>query len=217
MGRTSLDTLRQALANLVARMFPELGARSHLLYEYRITGAKSEAGAVAYEGPMRYSLTLEPIANPDLPPLDDVPLPVPWTGDGRGMFALPATGRALVAFAGGQLSRPYVVQVYPEGNSVAAVSEGEYLLQKQAGVHLRILPSNEIEIRSSAPVRVMSSATATVDAPTVHVGPGGNVVLAGGGPAVARVGDDIQIVGVQPGSATLTGKIISGSPKVTSG
>ncbi|GEM81852.1 hypothetical protein [Meiothermus hypogaeus] len=59
------------------------------------------------------------------------------------------------------------------------------------------------EVRLAASVKVM------VDAPIVE--------LAGGGPAVARVGDQIQVSGVQPGTATVTGTIISGSSKTSSG
>ena len=43
------------------------------------------------------------------------------------------------------------------------------------------------------------------------------VTLAGGGPAVARVGDQIQVSGVALGSATVTGTIISGSARTNSG
>lgn len=70
---------------------------------------------------------------------------------------------------------------------------------------------------SANTITIQANTAVTVDAPTVNVGPSGNVVLAGGGPAVARVGDTVQISGVQPGSATVTGVIISGSSKVVSG
>lgn len=54
-----------------------------------------------------------------------------------------------------------------------------------------------------------ASGVITIDAPSI--------LLAGGGPPVARVGDLIQVIGVMPGAATATGKIISGSPVVKSG
>jgi len=71
-----------------------------------------------------------------------------------------------------------------------------------AGRKLR-LDDETGKTRVSDPVRI------EVDAPVV--------ALAGGGPAVARVGDQIQVSGVQPGTATVTGTIISGSSKTNSG
>ena len=61
-------------------------------------------------------------------------------------------------------------------------------------------------------------ATVKVDVVAPEVNVNGDVVnLAGGGPAVARVGDQIRITGVAAGSATLTGEIIGGSSKTFSG
>jgi hypothetical protein len=77
-------------------------------------------------------------------------------------------------------------------------------------------PTNGIQLRNrSGNVKVELSGT-TINIQTggqVNVN-GGTVVLAGGGPAVARVGD--SIVGTCPHGA-VTGTISSGSGKVTSG
>lgn len=56
-----------------------------------------------------------------------------------------------------------------------------------------------------------------VEAPSIEVDGSTEVVLAGGGPALARVGDSIQVTGVQPGFGTAPGTIISGSSKARSG
>lgn len=53
----------------------------------------------------------------------------------------------------------------------------------------------------------------------IDLTPAGSLNIAGGGPAIARVGDTITASGVDSGgySVTVTGTITSGSPKVTSG
>jgi phage baseplate assembly protein V len=67
-----------------------------------------------------------------------------------------------------------------------------------------------IQIDSSGNVAVLGNGTINVQAPTVQVNGTSSVVLAGGGPAVARVGDRTTC---PAGSGTIT----SGSAKVTSG
>ena len=61
----------------------------------------------------------------------------------------------------------------------------------------------------SGKITVSDPAIVEIDAPTIR--------LAGGGPAVARVGDTVEISGVTPGGATVTGVIISGSSHTSSG
>lgn len=58
-------------------------------------------------------------------------------------------------------------------------------------------------------LRIEASAEVEVIAPTVKMN-GESTILAGGGPPVARVGDDVLVAGI-------VGKIISGSSKTTSG
>lgn len=65
-------------------------------------------------------------------------------------------------------------------------------------------------------VTLQGVGTLNVTTPGVVNVSGGHINL-NSGPPVARVGDQIQIIGVMPGPATLTGTIITGSPTVSSG
>lgn len=63
--------------------------------------------------------------------------------------------------------------------------------------------ANQIIIQANSKVLV-KAPTVTVDSPDVNLG-------GEGGPVVARVGDMVRVVGVQPGPATVMGEIISGA------
>lgn len=75
-------------------------------------------------------------------------------------------------------------------------------VQDKSGQKVELLPN-------SGKISITANTKVEVNAPTVE--------LAGGGPAVARVGDRIQVTGVMPGSGVATGTIVSGSSKVRSG
>ncbi len=102
--------------------------------------------------------------------------------------------------------------VLSEGKAVVQVRPGEYLVQKDADTWVRLEPDGEIEaqaapgvvlrLKPEGTVELLGAAVVRVDAPRVE--------LAGGGPAVARVGDLVQV-----GSAI--GQIITGSSRVVSG
>ncbi|GAA6761753.1 MULTISPECIES: phage baseplate assembly protein V [Thermus] len=212
------ETLKHALRRIVESLWPELAHRTHLPHKARVLRVRSEAGVAGPPGSVRYSVDLEPLTpdgrpDPRRPVLRDVPLDVPWAGPGRGVFALPAVGSVVrVAYYDGDPAYPYVDGILPEGQAVPQVEEGEYLLQKDPdtwvrlkadggveaqaapGVVLRLKPDGTAELRGTAVVRV--------DAPRVE--------LAGGGPAVARVGDPVQV-------GASIGVIVGGSGKVFSG
>lgn len=212
------DALKTALRRLVEALWPELAHRTHLPHKARVVAVRSEPGVAGPPGSPRYSVDLEPLTpdgrpDPRRPVLRDVPLDVPWAGPGRGVFALPAVGSVVrVAYYDGDPAYPYVDGILPEGQAVPQVEEGEYLLQKDPdtwvrlkadggveaqaapGVVLRLKPDGTAELRGTAVVRV--------DAPRVE--------LAGGGPAVARVGDPVQV-------GASIGVIVGGSGKVFSG
>lgn len=78
--------------------------------------------------------------------------------------------------------------------------------------------TSEVIVRADTTVLVKAGATVDVEAGVVNVN-GGRVNLAGGGPAVGRVGDAVRVDGVDStgGVITLIGTITSGSGKVGSG
>jgi hypothetical protein len=94
------------------------------------------------------------------------------------------------------------------------------LLQDQAGQSVRLDPHLGItaidkagsvtKMDGKGNIRLTATVHVSVDAPTVSIaGPGGS--------AVGRVGDQVQVTGVMLGGSTVTGTIITGSPKVVSG
>lgn len=185
-----------------------------------------------------HTLDLRPL-HPLLPEMTRVRLVQPIPG---AMVKLKAGGIVLLSFQRGDPSRPLVLhygtctlerlelatgrgQLITLDDDRGEVSPEDQLYQRP---HIRLqdaagqliemdASTGQINVTANTSVTVKAASTVTVDAATVHVGPSGNVVLAGGGPAVARVGDQIQVVGVMPGSATVTGTIVSGSPRVVSG
>lgn len=87
----------------------------------------------------------------------------------------------------------------------------------KAGQSVTLNPvSNTISVSANTAVSITAATTVDLVAATVNVN-GGVVNLAGGGPPVGRVGDMVQVSGVMPGGATVTGTIISGSGRVGSG
>lgn len=136
-------------------------------------------------------LDLEP-DDARLPLLVRVPLRVFLPG---AYVKVQAGSRVLLGFEAGDPAKP-VAYLWEAGGTIIVE------VTTVAGRKVR-LDDETGKTRVYDPVRI------EVDAPVV--------ALAGGGPAVARVGDQIQVSGVQPGSATVTGTIISGSPKTNSG
>lgn len=210
--------LHAALRRLVEALWPELGARTHLPHKARVVAVRSEAGAAGPPGPVRYSVDLEPLTpdgrpDPSRPFLRDVPLDVPWMGEGRGVYALPEIGTLVrVAYYDGNPAYPYVDGVLSEGKGVVRVEPGEYLVQRDPDTWVRLRPDGEIHaqaapgvhlrLRPDGTVELYGTVVVRVEAPRVE--------LAGGGPPVARVGDLVQV-------GPSVGQIITGSSKVYSG
>lgn len=210
------DEILKALTNIVRRAFPELGEGTHLPHKARVVALHGEPGTVRADGlgTRRYSVDVEPLTpdgEPDdsRPHLLDVPLEVAWTGDGRGVFGLPAVGSVVrVCYYGGSAAHPYIDGIVPDGHRVPAVADGEYLIHHSDQVQVRIRPDGSIHIVSDQPVTIDSQAAVTVSSAVSVAVDAPLVTLAGGGPAVARVGDAVDPV---------SHLIVSGSGKVFSG
>lgn len=84
----------------------------------------------------------------------------------------------------------------------------------KAGGSARVEAGGAATVQAGSTASITAGASATITAPTVNVN-GGTVALAGGGPPVARVGD--QVAGVDAMGTPFTGTIVSGSPRVGSG
>lgn len=214
------EELLSTFRNIIRRLFPELGDRTHLPHKAQVIAVHGEAGEVRADGlgSRRYSVDVEPLTpdgepDPDRPTLLDVPLEVQWSGPGRGIFGLPAVGSVVrVAYYGGSAAHPYIDGIVPDGWSVPEVKTGELLLQHSKGTFLRLTPEGNVEIEGKQ-LKVTLTGQADVQAQSVTLKASGNVsvdgasvTLAGGGPPIARVGDLVA-----------GGVIVKGSSRVTSG
>jgi phage baseplate assembly protein V len=129
-----------------------------------------------------------------------------------GLAAHPHAGaEAVVAFAGGLRSHPLVLSVADRRYRLKSLTAGEVAIYDDQGqvVWLKrdgIYVESGTKIVISAPQVEVTAETVTVDADTASI-VADTVNLGGsGGTAVARVGDDVNMQ---------TGKIVSGSAKVT--
>ncbi|HEX7821037.1 MAG TPA: phage baseplate assembly protein V [Sphingobium sp.] len=117
-----------------------------------------------------------------------------------GFTSVPLAGaEAVVAFVGGLRGHGICIATVDRKVRLTAMQPGEVALHDDQGQKIH-LTRDGIVIETDKPIAITSAEVVTIDAPSI--------ALAGGGAAIARVGDDVDL-----GS----GKIISGSEKVTAG
>lgn len=182
------DDILGRFRRMVLTLFPELGG-THLPLKGKVTAVHGDAGKVGVSsGERRYSVDIKPL-HPDgsddksRPALKDVPLDVPWSGDKRGVFALPKVGALVrVGFYGGSSAHPYIDGILPDGSSVPAVEQGQYLIQlsdqmtvlleqggltitvKDAAAKVNIEAAGDVSIKSDMNARVEAAMSAEVKA-----------------------------------------------------
>ena len=167
-----------------------------------------------------HTLDLRP-SNPMLPEMTRVRLVQPFPG---AKLKLKAGGTVLLSFQSGDPARPVALHhgLCELERLEISTTQGQQLLidddrgekspdnanYQRPSITLRDARGQVITMDAvSGNVNITANATVNIIAPVVNVD-GGRVNLAGGGPPVARVGDQVDPV---------THLIISGSPKVGSG
>ncbi|MGP5238952.1 hypothetical protein [Pseudomonas helleri] len=136
----------EAIKRSVERQFPELTGGYHLPRFARVVGvADAPAGAsMCDDFRPRYAVDIEVLtpdgeADPDLPVLSGVPLPLPSGGDEMGMFAFPQEGtQVVVCFAYGLPHKPYIQTILPHGLSLPKVPKGDQVWQHSDAVQQRV-------------------------------------------------------------------------------
>ena len=135
-----------AIKRSVERQFPELTGGYHLPRFARVVGvadAPTDASMCDDFRP-RYAVDIEVLtpdgeADPNLPVLSGVPLPLPSGGDEMGMYAFPQEGtRVVVCFAYGLPSSPYIQSILPHGLSLPKVPKGDQVWQHSDAVQQRV-------------------------------------------------------------------------------
>lgn len=135
-----------AIKRSVERLFPELTGGYHLPRFARVVGvADAPAGAsMCDEFRPRYAVDIEVLgqdgeADPAVPRLTGVPLPLPSGGEEMGMFAFPQEGtQVVVCFAYGSPSKPYIQTILPHGLSLPKVPKGDQVWQHSDAVQQRV-------------------------------------------------------------------------------
>jgi hypothetical protein len=130
----------------VERQFPELTGGYHLPRFARVVGvADAPAGAgLCDDFRPRYAVDIEVLtpdgeADPDMPILSGVPLPLANGGEEMGMYGFPEEGtRVVVCFAYGLPSSPYIQTVLPHGLSLPKVPKGDQVWQHSDAVQQRV-------------------------------------------------------------------------------
>lgn len=135
-----------AIKRGVERQFPELTGGYHLPRFARVVGIADAPAdpAMCDDFRPRYAIDIEVLtpdgeADPNMPVLSGVPLPLPSGGDEMGMFAFPQEGtRVVVSFAYGLPSCPYIQSILPHGLSLPKVPNGDQVWQHSDAVQQRV-------------------------------------------------------------------------------
>lgn len=137
--------MEEAVTRIVERRFPELVGAYHLPRFARVLAVADppdEAGLCDDFRP-RYGVDLEVLgpdgeADPNLPHLFGVALPVPGGGTEMGFYAFPEEGTTVVvSFAYGLPNKPFILQILANGLSLPKVPKGDQLWQHSEAVQQR--------------------------------------------------------------------------------
>jgi hypothetical protein len=136
----------ESIKRSVERQFPELTGGYHLPRFARVVGvADAPAGAgLCDDFRPRYAVDIEVLtpdgeADPDMPILSGVPLPLANGGEEMGMYGFPEEGtRVVVCFAYGLPSSPYIQTILPHGLSLPRVPKGDQVWQHSDAVQQRV-------------------------------------------------------------------------------
>lgn len=137
--------MEEAVTRIVERRFPELAGAYHLPRFARVLAVAdppADAGLCDDFRP-RYGVDLEVLgpdgeADPLLPHLLGVALPVPGGGTEMGFYAFPEEGTTVVvSFAYGLPNKPFILQILPHGLSLPRVPKGDQLWQHSDAVQQR--------------------------------------------------------------------------------
>lgn len=137
--------MEETVTRIVERRFPELVGAYHLPRFARVLAvADPPTGAgLCDDFRPRYGVDLEVLgpdgeADPRLPHLLGVALPVPGGGTEMGFYAFPEEGTTVVvSFAYGLPNKPFILQILPHGLSLPRVPKGDQLWQHSEAVQQR--------------------------------------------------------------------------------
>lgn len=138
--------MEEAIRRSVERQFPELTGGYHLPRFARVVAvADAPAGAgICDDFRPRYAVDIEVLgpdgeADPAMPLLAGVPLPLPTGGEEMGIYAFPEEGtQVVVCFAYGLPNKPYIQTILPHGLSMPRVPKGDQVWQHSEAAQQRV-------------------------------------------------------------------------------
>ncbi len=88
-----------------------------------------------------------------LPILEDLPLPAAVSGSERGILGFPDIGaEVLVVFAYGSPGHPMILSLYPKGQVLPDLEQGEIKMQQAEGHHFKFDKKGNAELKTSGQV-----------------------------------------------------------------
>lgn len=138
--------MEETVTRIVERRFPELAGAYHLPRFARVLAVADPpvAAGLCDDFRPRYAVDLEVLgpdgeADPELPHLLGVALPVLGGGTERGFYAFPEEGTVVVvSFAYGLPNKPFILQILPHGLSLPQVPKGDQVWQHSEAVQQRV-------------------------------------------------------------------------------
>lgn len=213
--------LKDLMRKIVRSMFPEMSG-----YQYPIKARVAKlhtAGGRVTEYNKRYSVDVQPLkqdgsVDATKPVIPDVPIDIIWAGNKRGILCLPPVGAIVrVEFYYWDAAMPFVSAVLGDEYNVPEHPGDSLVIQQADGTAVVIEPDGKIKIETGSSKLVIDKSalsitakTITVNGGAISVDTGGNIAIADGGPAIARVGDSVQC-------SCGIGTITSGSSRATCG
>ena len=213
--------LKANLAALIREVFPELNGFQYPI-KGRVTKVHEAGGKVGefqkkYSIDVQ-PLKADGSTDAEKPVIPDVPIDIQWAGANRGMLSLPLVGSVVrIGFYYWDPSLPYVDGILADGYSVPDHPLGSFIIQQKNGVFVRFQPNGDIEIQTDQEIKLTAGSSkmtleprgsAKIETSTdIQLNCGaakmqlrssgemdvdGTLSLAGGGPAVARVGDSVD-------------------------
>lgn len=118
-----------AIAKILEQKYPELASGWHLpMWAEVVSIGKPLSGETCTESEPVYAVDLQlltPDGKPDtdVPVFEQIPLPVPASGSGRGIWGKPAKGTWVeLAFAYGRADHPFIRCVLPHGQTIVKMA-----------------------------------------------------------------------------------------------
>ncbi len=139
-----IKCLERTIERILARLWPR---REYVgTFMGTVVGVHTSGGKM-HEMHPGYAIDIKP-DDERFPVIPDVPVPVLWAGQNRGIYALPAKGSKVVfAFADADPSKPYVVVVLGYGHDAPEHPTDTLIIAQNDSVSIEIGADGHITVK----------------------------------------------------------------------